>query len=525
MLMPEAPIRSTAGRDLLLAIPFAFALRLGYLILSGRVIDMADAIHYINMAKGFAGGDFVNFDENLPVLYSILGALGFLAAEDWEWAFWGVSLASSTLLVVPIYFLAEELHGGRTARISVFFVGCWPWLVDYGSRIAPEALAVTLWFGAVWLLYRGIQGSRWALAFAPLAFFALHLTRPEGTFLMLGSPLAGLILCYGQDRGHWVRLGVHTLIVGVLTAGYAYAMQEIVGTATVSYRAPMSGDLLDYFRRGAVPLAETFIELSFNVIPIMLGPFLLMFFGVGFFRYSDSARKPRLEAFILFFCLLQWAMALANFSPAPRYLMTVIVAFSLWSCKGVELLQHRGFYWRRHRWMRFLPVSIIGVSFLLGMADPIARQYLGAMSATPVEYKVAGRWMAENLEPGVIFCRKPQVGYYADMPTIGPDVSHSPVELVDLAKEHGIRYFVYDKRYSADILPGLRSMLDTSVEHEHYQLLKGDLSENPDTQIVIYEFVPPGIEYVSAEEFPGTSSHRGPDQKRRVAAEHSPAGK
>ncbi|HIA48489.1 MAG TPA: hypothetical protein EYN96_11100, partial [Candidatus Hydrogenedentes bacterium] len=139
MSMPEPKVRSTARTDLLIAVPIAFALRLGFLIALARAIDMADSIHYINMGRGFAQGDFVHFDENLPVLYSLFGALSFLLTNDWEWAFWVVSLLASTLLVIPIYFIAEELHGSKSARLSVFIVAAWPWLVDYGSRIAPEA--------------------------------------------------------------------------------------------------------------------------------------------------------------------------------------------------------------------------------------------------------------------------------------------------------------------------------------------------------------------------------------------------
>jgi hypothetical protein len=332
---------------------------------------------------------------------------------------------------------------------------------------------------------------------------------------MLGSPLAAIILCYRRDRAHWARLAVYTGVILMLTAAYAVVMKSILGSVTVSYRAPMSGDIFDYFRRGAIPLVKTFMRLNFDVLPVMLGPLLLVFFGVGFFRYSDESRKPRLETFILFFCLIQWSLTLANFSPEPRYVMTVVIALSLWSVKGIELLQHRAFYWQKYRWLRFLPVTLLAMTLGLGLAEPLAGQYLGSIPRTPIEYKAAGKWMQENLEPGYIFCRKPQVGFYADMPSIGPDVSYTPELLALAAKDIGARYFVFDMRYSADILPALRPLLDTTLAHENYHLLSDDLSEHPDTQIVIYQFTTPGIEYMTEENFPGTSSHMGPDQKRR----------
>ena len=517
MSMPLSPVKTTAARDLLIALPVAFVLRLGLLLITQRAIDMPDSIHYINMARQFSEGNFRGFDENLPVLYSALAALVHLVCRDWEWAFWTVSLLSSTLLLVPVYHLAHELHGAVAARISILLLALWPWYIDYGSRIAPEALAVTLWFSAVWLLYRGIGGGKFHLWCAVLAFFALHLTRPEGTFLMLGSPIAAVALCYKQDRGHWLRLGMYIVLVVAVMAVYALAMQRIVGAYTVSYRAPMSEDLLDYFQRGAIPLVKTVLATVGHVIPIMLGPFLLIFFGVGFFRYSDADRVPRLEVFLLAFCFIQWSLTVANFSPAPRYLMTVVLAMSLWSVKGIQLLHQRTRYWPRHRWVGQLPLICVLLTFMVGLAEPIARNVLGATPSTPVEYRAAGHWMQANLEPGLILCRKPLVGFYADMPTLGPDDFHTPETLVDLALEHGARYLVYDERYSSGIIPGLQPLFDTLVAHENYTLLNDDISPKEGTRIVIYQLTPPGIEYKKPEDITATSSHMGPDAKRRTA--------
>ena len=515
MESPAPTVPSTARRDIAIALAVALLIRVAVLIISQRVIDMADAIHYINMARQFAQGEFLRFDENLPLLYSLLGAIGYLFLGDWEWAFWAVSLTASSCLVIPTYFIARELHGPTAARYTIALIACWPWLSDYGSRIAPEALAVTLWFGAVWLLYSGIRGSRSALIAAPLLFFALHLTRPEGTFLMLGSPIAAIILCYkNEDTATWKRLGIHTAAIISLTAVYALAMRLVVGTTTVSYRAPMSGDLLDYFTRGFVPLGETFMRLNFDVIPVMLGPLLLIFFGVGFFRYADATRKPRLEAYLLFFCAIQWGLTLANFSPAPRYLMTVVVALSLWSMKGLELTHDRIRYWPQHQWLRFIPALLIFGSFALGHAEGIAKRVLGAMPPTPVEYKTAGHWMRDNLEPGFIFSRKPQVGFYAEMPSMGPDISHTPEGLAEAAKDVGARYVVFDERYSAGILPALTPLLDDTFEHPHYTHLH-TVDVYPGTRVVIFELATPGLTYLTEDEFPEISSHMGPDEQRR----------
>lgn len=516
MSLPQPPAKTTAFRDLLIALPLAFALRLALLMITQRAIDMPDSIHYINMAQQFFRGDFGGFDENLPVLYSALAALAYGVLRDWEWAFWSVSLISSTFLLIPVYHIARELHGVISARLSLVLLVLWPWYVDYGSRIAPEALAVTLWFSAVWWLYRGVQGHKMSLWCAALAFFALHLTRPEGTFLMLASPFIALVLCEQKNKAYWGRWVGYTGVMVLMTVIYALVMQRVIGTYTISYRAPMSSDWLDYFQRGALPLVKTFIALLSNVIPIMLGPFLLILFGVGFFRYSDTTRKPRLEIFLGLFCLVQIALTLANFSPAPRYMMAVILVMSLGSVKGIELLQQRARYWPRRRWVGWMPLVCVLGSFMLGLAEPVAREVLGATPATPIEYRSAGQWMREHLEPGVIVSRKPQVGFYASMPTLGPNASDTLDSLLERAREEGLRYMVYDERYSSALLPALRGLLDTTRVHEHYTLLHDEVAAYDGTRVVIYAFTPPGIVYQDPDAWTASTSHRGPDASRRL---------
>jgi len=499
-----------------MAVLLAFLFRLCFLLLLDRAIDMADSIHYLNMGVQFSGGDALQFDDNLPVLYSILGAIAHIGISNWEWAFWSVSLIASSLLVIPVYFLAFELHGIMSARISALLVALWPWLIDYGSRIAPEALAVTLWFTCIYLLYKGMTSGGWALWIAPVAFAALHLTRPEGTFMMLASPIAAGILVAKTDRENYIRWAQFTAATVVLLAVYALSMKLMIGTATVSYRAPMSGDLVDYFRRGSVDMAKTFMQINFNVLPLMLGPLLLVFWGLGFFRPLAVNRNVRLELVIFFFCVLQWAMALAVFSPAPRYLMAVVVALSLWSAKGMEQLTLRAALNQQWAWLKLVPIMLVVATSLLGVIAEVTAEKMGALPRTPKEYRLAGNWLKENGERGLIISRKPQIGFYADMPTLGPPADATPEFLIEYVKETGARYVALDERYSAALVPGLNSLLFDPKTDTHFKLLTDDISPFPGAKIVLYEVVTPGVRYLPEEEFPTMNSHMGPDQKRRV---------
>ena len=497
------------------AVLSAFAIRLAYLLITRRAIDMPDAIHYLAMAGQFASGDFLGFDDNLPLLYSLLGAAAHLVFRNWEHAFWAVSLIASALLVVPVYLLAREMHGRRAAWTVALLVACWPWLVDYGSRIAPEALSVTLFFSSIWLLYRAIEHGGAYVYVAPVSFFLLHLTRPEGTFLMMGAPLGALVLCVKRDRLFYKRWAVFLIGCVLLLAAYALFMRVAIGTATVSYRAPMAGDLVDYFNYGAIEFARTTRTLFFNVLPVMLGPLLLLFLGVGLFSASDASRRYRLEALVLFFCAIQWALTLANFSPAPRYIMPVVVALSMWSARGIVIVAKQAAESRHGAWLRHVPLAVVMCSLLVGLAIDLGSESLGGLPRTPREYRIAGHWLKENAEPGYIVCRKPQVGFYAEMPSIGSEVDADPEGVVAFAMDIGARYLVLDERYSAGIVPGLRPLLDPSHAPTDLKLLRDDLSPYDGAKIVIYEFVPPGIRYLTPDEFPGTSSHMGPYERRR----------
>ena len=502
-------------RDLFTAFAVALTVRLAYLLALRRAIDMADAIHYLTMAKQFAAGDFLGFDENLPVLYSLFGATTHLVFVNWEHAMWAVSLLASSLLVVPVYYLSRELHGRSTARTAAALVCLWPWLVDYGSRIAPEALAVTLFFTAIWLFYSAIERGRYNLVVAPLALFLLHLTRPEGTFLMIAAPVGGLLLTIRRDRIHWRRLGIVTAQCAFLLALYALFMRVVIGTATVSYRAPMATDLGDYFSRGALDLGRTAMALLFEVLPVMLGPLLLIFLGLGLFTAPERRRLPRLEALILFFCGIQWTLTLANFSPTPRYVMAVVVALSLWSAHGIVVLSRQ---WRQSSqgaWAQHVPFAVLAATLLLGLAANIASESISGMPRTPREYRIAGKWMRTELPPGYIISRKPQIGFYADMPSIGPDAAHDAAGVVAFAEQIGARYLVIDERHSAAIVPGLRPLLDPANAPAELRLIRADLSPYEGARVVLYEFVPPGIAYLDPKDAPTTNSRMGPDERRR----------
>ena len=505
---------SFAVRDLSVLLAAAFAYRLLFLLILRPVVDTADAIHYLAMASDFSHGKFLDFDTNLPILYPLLGAAVTPLVSDIEWACRLVSLAASTLLVAPLYALARDLHGRTTAFLAALLVAVWPWLADYGCRIGPEALAVTLWFLGVWLLACAVQHGGSAMVFAPIAFFALYLTRPEGAVLMLAAPFLALILIARVPETKPRRLVPYVAVLGVLLVLYVLFMKLTTDHVAIVYRAPGSGDFWDYLMRGRVPFVKTWLAIVGDALPVMLGPLFLIFAGVGFFQRDTRARDVRIEVFLLGFCAIQIAVTLLNFSPAPRYLMPVVIAISIWSARGLVLVTQQVASFPHGRMLRMLPTGIALLFMLQGTVVTLGAEFTGRVPRQPREYKIAGQWMKDHLAPGIILTRKPQVGFYAGMPTAGPAATDTPDTLIARAKNSGARYLVIDERYTAKDAPALAELLDPTRAPEFLHLLRADLSPYPGARIAIYEMVDPSLEYADPATHGGPRSYAGPEQGR-----------
>jgi len=478
-----------AGALLLLALLF----RIVFLLAMPKVIDTADAGHYLEMAQRFHEGSFLEFNVKIPVLYPALTAGASFVAGDFEWAAQLVSLLASTLLVLPVYRLSRWLHGLWPARIAGLSVALWPWLSDYGSRVGPDALGCLLWFVAAYTLAAGLRGSWPAVIAAPFAFIALHLTRPEGTFLLAAGAVASVVLCWREPRRLW-RLVPVFAIAAALLAAHAAWIGRVTGEATVNTR--MARVIHDFV---FTEMAATGMKTLSEVLPVMLGPVFILFLGVGFFHRTPpqtedapapGAFAPRdlyLEFYLLLFAGAQWFVTLFVLSPAPRYQMAVIITLSLWAARGMALVTlEAAAVPRWGRLLRLAPVGALVVLMLLGGAMTVAAEHMGRQPREPREYKAAGLWMKEHLEKGLIFTRKPQVGIYAGMPTTGPDLYDSLEEALDRAAKVQARYLVVDERYTAQMVPGLKPLLDPqNAPPERLELLQV-VDVYPNTRVVIY---------------------------------------
>lgn len=465
-------------RDFGWLVALAAVYRLLFVVLSPRVLYFPDAIHYVETARHLAAGEFFGYNPKIPLLYPLLGALTSLIIPDMEWALRAVSMLMGTLLVVPVYLLARDLHGRGPAQLAAAIVAIWPWLADFSAGVATEATAVTLWFSGVWLFARGIRGSMPALVGALGCLFALHLTRPEGTFILLTAFPAALVMCWTAERRRLLRLVPFGAGALVLLAVHTLYVRGLTGAATANYRVGFILEEFDFVRFG-----QTVLATSHEVLPIMLGPVMLLFLGAGFFVQRES-RDVRLELYVLLFCAVQWGVTQFVLSAEPRYLMAPIVALSTWACAGLVFVSRRAHTFNgAARLLRFVPAAALVAAMLFNAALTLGSEHLGRTPRQPREYKEAGLWMKRHLEAGLVFTRKPQIAFYAEMPSTGPALDDSLEAAIARASEAGARYFIVDERYAPAALHPLLEPAQTPEALHHVKTF----DTWPGARVVIYE--------------------------------------
>jgi len=357
--------------------------------------------------------------------------------------------------------------------------------------VATEPVAVFLFVSGVWCLVRatGLEsmGGRGWVAGAAMAFSGLHLARPEGMFVLLAAAIAGAVLFYRRDgrlRRFAVTFGAVAAVGIAVNTAY---VQVVADVWTVNYRVGFIGEQPE----GSTvlrELARTLRGMAVDVPAVMLGPLLWLFVGIGLVQAGRDVRHVRAEVTVLFFAAVQWLVVLPVLSPSPRYLMSALVLVMLWCGRGIS---ETGRLLGAHvsvRGGRWAPAAAALLFFAGHLAFAIAGQRFGEGSLRPPrEYKVAGQWMGEHLEHGTILTRKPQVAYYAGMPSIGPALDASLEEIVAMGEAGVYRYLVVDERYSARMAPSLHGLLDPETAPETLRLIRDDLSPYPDARVVVYE--------------------------------------
>jgi hypothetical protein len=189
ILAPDAKrIRNIGSLALL-----AFAHR--FVIWSWTYVIGADGPVYVDAAKKFLVGDFDGaYGSLLPPLYSLLVGCVASHAGNLETSAYFISMIASSLLIVPLFLLVENVWNYRIACCSSLVYAFHPMLALEGTEVSTTGLFLGAFIAALCCGVLALRGQSWALypGFG-LAAGLCFLTRPEGVLLPL-ILVVGLIL-------------------------------------------------------------------------------------------------------------------------------------------------------------------------------------------------------------------------------------------------------------------------------------------------------------------------------------------
>jgi Dolichyl-phosphate-mannose-protein mannosyltransferase len=204
--------------------------------------DSNVGLRYIHQAEQIDGGlwhdglvgaiDHPLHPLGIAAVHRLLGGAG---PTSWERAALVLCFASVVLLVVPVYLLALELFGERTAWLAALLVILNSIVASVVVNVHSESTFLLFWTFGLWGAVRFLREGRFL--WLPLAngFGALaYLTRPEGILLPVALTATLLILpLLSATRINWPRWrGAIAFVLGglVFLVGPYMVLKGGVGT-------------------------------------------------------------------------------------------------------------------------------------------------------------------------------------------------------------------------------------------------------------------------------------------------------
>jgi len=338
--------------------------------------------------------------------------------EAWQAAAQGASMFAGILLVIPLYLVALELFGHRSAWLGVMLFYLSPVNNHVMADTLSESTFLLFWTFGLWCALRFLQRGDFGWL-PPAILFAVcsYLTRPEGLLLPMALVATlGLMPLLRSTRMNWPRWWAAmaflvigpTILIGPYVAakgglGTKPAIARLLGTAPKS--AP---DAVERARpldpnQTAVKTYATAAKAVFDAVKDEVTLPLLPFVLVGLWGCRPFAERARVWLF-LSIMIVAALLALVRLHATggyctPRHAMLIGEVLILASAAGIARLVER--------------LTIPG--WVLGLGDEILRPgpaiwgvillaYAGSMwhaIQAPINvelgsYRPAGQWLAEH---------------------------------------------------------------------------------------------------------------------------------
>jgi hypothetical protein len=368
-----------------------------------------------------------------PPLSAVMGD----GPETWRIAAQGVSALASLILLFPLYGLARSLFDDRVGLIAVLIYILLPIPAEVGRDTLGNAVGLCCMTLSLWLGVRAMRDADWSFALASgLAGGVGFLARPEA---ILAPAAVGLAWLVRATRGRSLRplfsapalpalvvgamscVGSYTLVKGEVSEKLALRIGASLGSQRILHRPTpqllpegLDGSKLDLSpkeesdapgMRGPVKILawivrEWWDELCWGFAVMAVWGLVRQRFILKMCRAeSDSGGVERLVigAFVAVYlaALVRHGTSLGYLS--GRHLLPLVIVSVAWAAAGTFVCLYRlgGKLAIRPTTKRLALVSASAFVVVVMVAYQVRTSHQSRWG-----HWAAGRWLAENAEPG-----------------------------------------------------------------------------------------------------------------------------
>ena len=386
----------------------------------------ADGLRYVAQAQRLERGawrDGLLKSVDQPVYPLAIAAThgwrGDGTAASWQGAGQAASVCAGVLLVIPLYLVALELFGARSAWIAVVLFFGAPLTGHILADVLSEGTFLLFWMWGLWAALRFLREG--FIGWLPLVIVSsglAYLTRPEGALLPAALVLALLLIpMLRSARMNWPRWWA---AIGVLVIGPALVLGPyVVGKGGIASK-PAVARLLGLSARSpadAVERAEPFdpnqsevethlkaVKTVFGAIRDLVTPWLLPFAVVGAaLAFQPGNGRARVATFLAILTgATVWALIRLHVTGGyctPRHAIVLGALLCAAAAHGLERVlgslvipgRRLGIGDGRFALGPAVWVLVLGV-FLAGSIPSMGRRLNHAM----VGYREAGEWLSKQ---------------------------------------------------------------------------------------------------------------------------------
>jgi 4-amino-4-deoxy-L-arabinose transferase-like glycosyltransferase len=505
------PLAATAG-----------ALALRALLASPTRVVWGDEPFYLWDARNLALGRGYTFFNGVPdvyltPLYPLLIAGLYLLLHNLELASRLCYIVLGAALTLPIYAIAGDMYGRRSAIVAAVLLAAYPALTAaqlyWGTLTEP--LYFLLAYAGLYAALRALRDGGWPAHIAAGALFALaYLTRGEGVAYIVAVGGALVLVRLAERRlwrrdvwprllamagafvlvalPYWIYLRAQTgqwMISGQAGMTYITCISLAYGDAAGFDRATWGLDqagrevvffspdivqfsMLDHIRANPGQFAglvytniRDFVSTLFA--PRMFPWYLLPFLALGLFDFAWDRRRAKGELVLL--ASMAPALGFVFFFVQERYIGAVLPLLVIWTAHGVE----RWGGWLADTLTRLLDgrllapawrsifigalTALLLSAFVVSLPRVAAGTSVGSFRPA---HRQAGLWLAAHGAAGqTVMSRYPAIPFHAGADWV-PTPNASPAQVVAYARLHGARYFVLDERETITMRPQLAALVE-----------------------------------------------------------------